>query len=182
MTQNIFLSCPRYCDRGLVIVIEYYFQIWNKKEHNIISSRVISNHMGSMYIETPYITIYIETPYITIYIETPYITIFIETPYITIYIETPHVTIYIETLYSTIYIETPYITIYIGTPQYNIAYKQMTLIKLKYVTKNHIIVHKSLVFKKKYGEQIISIWQGHLILCNVPGYDFKLYLMVRQLV
>ena len=27
----------------------------NKKEHNIISTRVISSHMGPMYIETPYI-------------------------------------------------------------------------------------------------------------------------------
>ena len=31
----------------------YYFQIWNKKEHNIIISRVISCHMGPMYFETP---------------------------------------------------------------------------------------------------------------------------------
>ena len=34
----------------------YYFQIWNKKEVNIIiSSRVINRHMGPMYIGTPYI-------------------------------------------------------------------------------------------------------------------------------
>ena len=54
-TQYFFLSCSRHCDWGLIVVIEYYFQIWNKKEHNIIISRVISSHMGPMYIETPYI-------------------------------------------------------------------------------------------------------------------------------
>ena len=55
------LSCPRQCDRGLMVVIVYYFQIWSQKEQNIIIiSRVISSHMGSMYIETPiYIYIYI---------------------------------------------------------------------------------------------------------------------------
>ena len=26
-----FLSCPRHCERGLIILIVYYFQIWNKK-------------------------------------------------------------------------------------------------------------------------------------------------------
>ena len=30
VTQDIFLFCPRHCDR---VVIVYYFQIWNKKEH-----------------------------------------------------------------------------------------------------------------------------------------------------
>ena len=40
-----FLSGPRYCDWGLIVVIAYYFQIWNKKEHII---------MGPMYIETLY--------------------------------------------------------------------------------------------------------------------------------
>ena len=50
-----FLSCPRHSDRGLIVDIVYYFQIWNKIEHNIISSRVISSHVGPMYIETPYI-------------------------------------------------------------------------------------------------------------------------------
>ena len=40
--KYIFLSCPRHWDEGLIVVIEYYFQIWNKKEYNIISSRVIS--------------------------------------------------------------------------------------------------------------------------------------------
>ena len=54
-TQNIFLSCPRHCDRGLIVDIVYYFQIWNKKEYKIIISRVINSHMGSMCIETPYI-------------------------------------------------------------------------------------------------------------------------------
>ena len=37
----------------------FYFQIWNKKEHNIIISRVISSHMGPMYNETP--CIYLKT-------------------------------------------------------------------------------------------------------------------------
>ena len=37
------LSCPRHCDRELIVVQVYYFQIWNKKEH-IIISRVI-NHI-----------------------------------------------------------------------------------------------------------------------------------------
>ena len=55
----------------LIVVIVYNFQTWNKKEH-IISSRVISSHMGPMYIETPYITMNIETPYITMNIETLY--------------------------------------------------------------------------------------------------------------
>ena len=52
--HKIFLlSCPRHCDQGLIVVILYYFQIWNKKEHNIIISKFISSHMGLMYIETP---------------------------------------------------------------------------------------------------------------------------------
>ena len=33
--------------------IIYYFQIWNKKEHNILISKVISSQIGAMYIETP---------------------------------------------------------------------------------------------------------------------------------
>ena len=37
------------------IVIVYYFQIWNKKEHNFIISRIISSQVGLMYLETPYI-------------------------------------------------------------------------------------------------------------------------------
>ena len=50
-----FLSCPRHCDWGLIVVIVYYFQILNKKKYNFIISRVISSHMDPMYIETPYI-------------------------------------------------------------------------------------------------------------------------------
>ena len=38
-----------------VVIIVYYFQIRNRKEHNIIISRVISSHMGPIYTETPYI-------------------------------------------------------------------------------------------------------------------------------
>ena len=46
-------------DQRLIVFIVYYFQIRNKKEHNIIiSSRLISNHMGPMYLETPYVRIY----------------------------------------------------------------------------------------------------------------------------
>ena len=86
--RYFFLSCPRHCDQGLIVAIVYYFQIWNKKENNIIISRVISSHMGPMYIEIPYKTMYNETPYITIYIETPYITMYTETPYIIMYTET----------------------------------------------------------------------------------------------
>ena len=72
------LSCPRHCHWELIVFIVYNFQIWNKKEHNIIISRVISSDMGPMYIETPYIIscrviscdmgpLYIETPYIIIF-------------------------------------------------------------------------------------------------------------------
>ena len=49
-----FFSCPRHCDRGLIVDIEFCFQIWNKKEDNIISSRVISSHIGLMYSGTPW--------------------------------------------------------------------------------------------------------------------------------
>ena len=40
---------------GLIVVIVSYFKIWNKKEHNIIISRVISSHIDPIYMETPYI-------------------------------------------------------------------------------------------------------------------------------
>ena len=65
-----------------MVIIVYYFQIWNKKEHNIVISRVISSHMGPVYIVTPYVTMYIETSWINMHTETPYITMDIETPYI----------------------------------------------------------------------------------------------------
>ena len=51
--QNIFLSYSRHCNQGLIVVIVYYFQIWNQKEHNIINRRIISSHMSLMYMETP---------------------------------------------------------------------------------------------------------------------------------
>ena len=54
-----FLSCPRHCDRGLIVVRVYYIPIWNKKENIIIIIKVIRSHMGPMYIETPYIAMYI---------------------------------------------------------------------------------------------------------------------------
>ena len=37
VTQNLFSSLePRHCDRGLIVDIVYFFQIWNQKELNII--------------------------------------------------------------------------------------------------------------------------------------------------
>ena len=72
----------------------------NKKKKHIIISRVISSHMGPMYIETPNITMNIETPCITKYIETLYITMNIETPCITKYIETLYNHEYWDTLYN----------------------------------------------------------------------------------
>ena len=53
-----FLSCPKHCDRGLIVVIVYYFQIWNKKEHNIISGRIITSCVGPIYNTTLYTTEY----------------------------------------------------------------------------------------------------------------------------
>ena len=82
-TKCISLSYTRHCDQALIVVRVFYFLIWNKKEHNIIISSVISSHMSSMYIEMPYISshmgpMYIEMPYISshmglMYIETSYI-------------------------------------------------------------------------------------------------------------
>ena len=37
-----------------IISIVYSFQMSNKKEHNIIISRVISSHMAPVYIEKPW--------------------------------------------------------------------------------------------------------------------------------
>ena len=51
---NIFSSLVQ----GFIVVRICYFQIWNKKEHNIIISRIISSHMGLMYNETPNISAY----------------------------------------------------------------------------------------------------------------------------
>ena len=52
--KYLFLFCPRHWDQGLIVVIVYYFQIWNIKEHNIIIGRVINSHKGLVYIETHY--------------------------------------------------------------------------------------------------------------------------------
>ena len=52
--KYFFPFLPRQCDQGSILVIVYYFQIWNKKAH-IIIRRVIRCHMAPMYIETPYI-------------------------------------------------------------------------------------------------------------------------------
>ena len=43
----------RHCDQGLIVVIVYYFQIGNKKEHNTIISRVISSYTSPIYIKRP---------------------------------------------------------------------------------------------------------------------------------
>ncbi len=53
--QIFFLCCPRHFDRGLIVVIGYYFQIWNEKVHKIIICRVTSGRMGPIFIETQYI-------------------------------------------------------------------------------------------------------------------------------
>ena len=50
--QIFFFSCPRHCDRGLIVVKVCYVQIWNKNRRNI--SRVVSSHMGPIYIKIPY--------------------------------------------------------------------------------------------------------------------------------
>ena len=42
-------SCPRHCDQGLIVIV-YYFQIWNKRTQDI--SSLISSYIGPMYIET----------------------------------------------------------------------------------------------------------------------------------
>ena len=48
---------PMYTKREPIVLTVYYYQIWTKKEHNIIIGRVISSHMGPMYIETPLLRI-----------------------------------------------------------------------------------------------------------------------------
>ena len=53
-SKIFFLSCPKHCDRGLIVVMAYPFRFWNKKEHKIIVSRVISSQIGPMYIKTRY--------------------------------------------------------------------------------------------------------------------------------
>ena len=103
-----FLSSPRHCNRGLIVVIVYYSE--TAKNTALLLVEHISSHMDPMYIETPYISSHIaptdiETPYICsymapMYIETPNISshiapMYIETPYISIHM-TP---MYIETLY-----------------------------------------------------------------------------------
>ena len=45
--KYFFLSGPKHCDRGLIVVIVYYFQIRNTKEYNISISRVICKSHGS---------------------------------------------------------------------------------------------------------------------------------------
>ena len=49
--------CSRHCNQGLITVILYNFQIWSKKEHNVIISQIINCHMCIMYIDTHYIII-----------------------------------------------------------------------------------------------------------------------------
>ena len=50
--KYLSLSCPTHCDQGLIIIIVYYFSIRNKKEHTIISGRVVSSYISPMNIET----------------------------------------------------------------------------------------------------------------------------------
>ena len=60
----VFLSHARHYEQKLIVVIVHYYQIWNKKEHKIINTWVISSQMDFMYIEILHIYIYI---YIYIY-------------------------------------------------------------------------------------------------------------------
>ena len=53
--QNIFHLMSKTFWSKINSRYSILFQIWNKKEYNIIISRVISSLIGSMYIETPYI-------------------------------------------------------------------------------------------------------------------------------
>ena len=57
--KYFFHSCSRSSEQGLIVVIVYYFQIWNQKERNIIICRVISNHITHVYWDTLYIYMYI---------------------------------------------------------------------------------------------------------------------------
>ena len=59
-TKYFSSPCSWHCDRGLIVVTVYYFQIWNK---NIIISWVISSHVGPMYIEIPNIMVTIRLFY-----------------------------------------------------------------------------------------------------------------------
>ena len=52
-TKYLFLSRLNHYDRGLIAVIVYYFQIWNKKKEYSISSWVISSHIGPKFNDTP---------------------------------------------------------------------------------------------------------------------------------
>ena len=52
--KYFFLLSKAFGLRIIIVVTAYYFQIWNKKEHNIISCRLISSHTDPMYIETPW--------------------------------------------------------------------------------------------------------------------------------
>ena len=49
--QSVYSTTPAdwVSDQVLIFVIVYYFQIWNKKEHNIINSRDILYHMSHVY-------------------------------------------------------------------------------------------------------------------------------------
>ena len=43
-----------HCDQELIVFVVYNFQIWNRKEVNIIMNRIIICYTGHMNIETPY--------------------------------------------------------------------------------------------------------------------------------
>ena len=128
-----FLFGSKNCDRGLTVIIVDYFPIWSKKERNNIIGRIISNRIGPMYIETPYIIInrVISSHIGPIYIKTPYIIIIraISSYMGPIYIETPYIIIssVIINHMDLMYIKTHYIIIssvisshmgpmYMGTP------------------------------------------------------------------
>ena len=50
-----FLSCPRHCYRELIVVIAYYFQIWNqKKKKHYFSESYQQSHGAHVYWDTLY--------------------------------------------------------------------------------------------------------------------------------
>ena len=54
VTKNIFLSCLRHCDRGLIVVKYSIFKSETKKNTALLLVELVAV-TGRMYIETPYI-------------------------------------------------------------------------------------------------------------------------------